>query len=206
MVDNIIFVKHGDKYHEGHVNRLYNQCKEYWPDVQYHCYTEQPIGLDPNITLIPCINKPRLRKWWNKLAMFSDWFPVEGKCLFFDLDMNIKEDPTKYLKWDGLTIIKDYWKDDLYMAPHAYDVHINSSVITWTAGEQTHIWNYFLTNYDYFMRKYKGIDRFIVHENFSHNVFEQGLVYSVDNPNVKYENAPIEMYNGLDYELPRTSI
>lgn len=32
--DNIIFVKHGTKYTADHVNRLYEQLKEYFPEVQ----------------------------------------------------------------------------------------------------------------------------------------------------------------------------
>ena len=136
--------------------------------------------------------------------MFSEDFPVEGKCLFFDLDMDIKRDPSEFITWNGLTVIRDYWKDDLYMAPHAYDVHINSSVITWTAGEQRDVWDHFLENKDYFMRKYKGIDRFIVHEKVPHNTFEQGLVNSVKSPATW--DAPIDMYNGLKYELPTKSL
>lgn len=199
--DNIIFVKHGDKYSPEHVNRLRDQLKEYFPMAEYFCYTEDPIGVE--IETIPCFSKPTLRFWWNKLAMFSADFPVKGKCLFFDLDMDIKSDPSSLLTWNGLTILKDYWKDDLYMAPHAYDVHINSSVITWTAGEQTHIWDHFMSNKDYFMRKYKGIDRFLVHEGLEFNTFDHGLVNSVAND---FMEAPIDMYNGMKYELPRNNL
>lgn len=199
---NIIFVKHGDKYHAEHVNRLRDQLKEFYPMAQYICYTDDPIGVE--IETISCFKKPKLKYWWNKLAMFSKDFPVKGKCLYFDLDMDIKEDPSSFLKWDGLTIIQDYWKDDLYMAPHAYDVHINSSIITWTAGEQNHVWEHFLSNKDYFMRKYPGIDRFIVHENIPHNTFEHGIVNSIANP--APWNAPIDMYNGMKYDLPRIDL
>ena len=197
--DNIIFVKHGDKYNHKHVNRLYEQCIQYWPNAHYVCYTENKKGIDARVNIIPCFKKPKLRFWWNKLAMFSKDFPAKGKCLFFDLDMDIKRDPSEYITWDGLTILRDYWKDDLYMAPHAYDVHINSSVITWTAGQQSYIWDHFMTNRDYFMRKYVGIDRFLVHEKIAFNTFEHGLVNSVASP--ADWDAPIDMYNGMKYEL-----
>lgn len=203
--DNIIFVKHGKKYCSGHVNKLYDQLIKFYPDVNYFCYTENASGVDARIRIIDCFKKPSLKYWWNKLAVFSKEFPVKNKCLFFDLDMDIKEDPTSWLQWDGLTVIKDYWKDDLYMAPHAYDVHINSSVITWIAGEQNHVWEHFLSNKDYFMRKYKGIDRFIVHEEINHNVFKPGLVNSVKHP-FKGNEPPIDMYNGLSYELQGTAV
>ena len=201
---NIIFVKHGDKYRSGHVNRLYDQLIEFYPDANYFCYTENATGVDARINIIDCFEKPKLKYWWNKLAMFSKDFPVKGKCLYFDLDMDIKRDPSDFIAWDGLTIIRDYWKDDLYHAPHAYDVHINSSIITWIAGTQDFIWQHFLTNKDYFMRKYPGIDRFIVHEKIPHNTFKHGIVNSVANP--AEWNAPIDMYNGLKYELPRADL
>ena len=196
--DNIIFVKHGKKYNYKHVNRLATQLVQYYPSANFFCYTDDPHGVA--IQTIPVFKRPTLKYWWNKLAMFSKDFPVQGKCLYFDLDMNIKRDPSEFITWDGLTILKDYWKDDLYMAPHAYDVHINSSIITWTAGEQDHIWKHFLSNKDYFMRKYPGIDRFLVHESMLFNNFEHlQLVNSVANP-AKWD-APIDMYNGLKYEL-----
>jgi hypothetical protein len=199
---NIIFVKHGNKYNADHVNRLAGQLFKYYPTANFYCYTEDSTNIE--IATIPVFKKPQLKYWWNKLAMFSKDFPVEGKCLYFDLDMDIKRDFSKYIKWDGLTIIRDYWKDDLYMAPHAYDVHINSSIITWVAGEQHHVWEHFLSNKDYFMRKYPGIDRFLVHEKIPHNTFEHGVVNSVAYP-AKWD-APIDMYNGLKYELQRTSL
>jgi hypothetical protein len=87
----------------------------------------------------------------------------------------------------------------VYMAKHAYDVRINSSIMTWTAQEQNHVWEHFLKNKDYFMRKYAGIDRFLVHEGFELNLHKEGIVSSVANE--KIENAPVYMYNGLEYEL-----
>jgi len=201
--DNIIFVKHGTKYSALHVNRLYKQLIQYYPNAKYYCYTENKQYIDARVNIIPCFKKPTLRLWWNKLAMFSKDFPVKGKCLFFDLDMDIQKDPSELITWDGLTILEAYWKSDMFMRKHAYDVKINSSVITWTAGQQSHIWEHFMTNRDYFMRKYKGIDRFLVHENISFNTFKNGIVNSVANENIE---APINMYNGIDYELPRTTL
>ena len=197
MPDNIIFVKHGDKYSAEHVNRLFEQLHDYYPWANYYCYTDNPEGVLAEC--IPCFEKPSLKFWWNKLAMFSKDFPVKGRCLYFDLDMDIKSDPSQYINWDGLTILDAYWKKDMYMAPHAYDVSINSSIITWVAGEQDHIWEKFMSNRDYYMRKYPGIDRFLVHEQITFNTCDHGIVSSVANAPVA--NAPVLMYNGIDYEL-----
>ena len=60
-----------------------------------------------------------------------------------------------------------------------------------------HVFSYFLSNKDYFMRKYKGIDRFIVHEEFNYNTFNTNMIQSY-----KYQPdkiAPITTYEELDY-------
>ena len=47
------------------------------------------------------------------------------------------------------------------------------------------------------MRKYKGIDRFIVHEEFNYNTFNTNMIQSC-----KYQPdkiAPITTYEELDY-------
>ena len=200
MMINIVFVKHGTKYSAKHVNKLVGQLKQYYPNASYYCYTEDPTNV--HIATIPVLKRPSLKVWWNKLALFSKDFPLEGPCLFFDLDMDIKSDPSSYItNFTGLTVCEDYYKvgKPQYTIPHAYDVTINSSVIAWTAGEQTHIWKHFLTNKDYFMRKYTGMDRFLVHEGFELKTFKTGLVNSVANP--LGQPAAIDMYNGIDYEL-----
>ena len=62
------------------------------------------------------------------------------------------------------------------MYPHGYDVTINSSIIKWTAKQQNHVWTKFMSNKDYYMRKYKGIDRFLHHENIDYSTFKDGIV------------------------------
>lgn len=194
--NNIIFVKVGDLYSYKHVNKLYNDLIQYFPYSKFWCYTDDWYHINNYIYIINPISS--LKKWWPKLALFSEAMPYRGSCLFFDLDINIKDYFSDKLFWDGLTILNNYSKKDLYMAEHAYDVTVNSSVITWKAKEQDHIWNHFCSNKDYFMRKYSGIDRFIVHEKFNYNLFEDGLVSIVKDPK---PNCPIDLYNGLMYEL-----
>lgn len=192
---NIIFVKFGNLYDQKYVNQLYDDLIEYYPDATYWCYTENSIDINSHIQIIKPIYP--LKKWWNKLALFSEQMPFKGKCLFFDLDMKIKK--SFEIKYDGLVLVNNYTKKDMFFRKHSYDVKINSSIMTWTAGEQTKLWNKFMKNRDYYMRKYKGIDRFIVHEKFKYSVFDDGLVNIVE-MNDKPE-APIYMYNGIDYEL-----
>ena len=204
---NVIFVKHGTKYCSDDVNRLYRSLLKYRSeDVKYHCYTEDFDGLDRSINKIYIPAKPSLKKWWNKLPMFSSDFPLKGKVLYFDLDTMIKEDPFTILEdvdWDALTLINCHWKSDqIYDRPTNYDVRINSSIITWTAeNPKIHeIWDYFINKgyKDYFLRKYVGIDRYIVHEGFPYQTFDPKYIQSYKFE--PYKNAPITTFEEIDYE------
>jgi hypothetical protein len=182
------------------VNLLYNRLYSYFPHAKFWCYTEDPKGIIEPVNIIPILKRPSLRKWWNKLALFSNEMPFEGKCLFFDLDMEIVGDPSPWINnFNTLTVVNDYYKKDLYYDKHSYDVNINSSIIAWTANEQIHVWEKFLENKDYFMRKYRGIDRFMVYEGIELYTFKDGIVNSVNNDS--YDNAPVNMYNGIEYNL-----
>jgi len=194
-IKNIILVKVGSLYNENHVNKLYNSLNS--SDSKFWCYTENAEGINPNINIIKPICT--LKKWWNKLALFSDKMPYEGECLFFDLDIEIKK--SFFLPdFKGLTLLYDYTKEYLFWRPHAYDVKINSSMMAWTHGEQTEIWNKFYSNRDYYMRKYPGIDRFIEHENIEYKIRNDliNIMQVNDRP-----EAPIYSYNGMKYELTR---
>jgi len=190
---NIIFVKVGDKYNHIHVNTLYKDLVKLYPNSQFWCYTEDPTNLNSQIKTIQPICT--LKKWWNKLALFSDKMPFKGKCLFFDLDVHVKEKIDDYFEnFDQLTVLNSYWKEKKFFRPHSYDVTINSSIITWTAGQQNHVWQHFRSNYDYFMRKYAGIDRFLVHEKIKLSTFKDGIVNSMK---INDRKSPVDIYNGI---------
>ena len=200
---NVIFVKWGTKYSSEDVNTLYNNLKKYNNKHTYYCYTDNSEGLDKHIRVIWIPSSPRLKKWWNKLRMFSSEFPVKGKCMFFDIDTIVKNDPFKILAevdFNKLTILNCHWKSDpIYDRLTNYDVRIASGVITWTAGDHTEMWDKFITNKDYFLRKYKGIDRYIVHENYSYETFPNTYIQSFKHQKeIDYEPAIIT-YEEVDF-------
>lgn len=203
---NIIFVKWGTKYSSKHVHKL---VKKLYPTyTNFHCYTDDPEGLDDFINIIPIPKKPALKKWWNKLAMFSSDFPLSGPTLFFDLDVRINENPTKHLcdvDWSRLTVVGAWHKMDneVYTRPQNYDVTMHSSVMAWDADNpDIHaIWDHFNTGQmDYYLRKYKGIDRFITHEDFEYDLFPEELTRSEKyEPDV--EERSITTFEELEYEV-----
>ena len=198
---NIIFVKWGTKYSSEDVNTLYKSLVR--EDFDYYCYTDDPSGIDPNINIIPIPSKPALKVWWNKLYMFNKDFPLKGKTIFFDLDVYIRSDPWVILEsinWQQLTLVDCSYKTHVVDSrKHHFDVKINSSVAAWNAdaGRIHSIWDKFKINKDYYLRKYAGIDRFIVHEEFHYDVFPSDLIQSY-----KYSynwKAPIVTFEEVDY-------
>jgi hypothetical protein len=199
---NIIFVKWGTKYSSEDVNILYKSLVR--EDFDYYCYTDDPSGIDPNINIIPIPAKPALKVWWNKLYMFNKDFPLTGKTIFFDLDVYIRSDPWVILEsinWQKLTLVDCSYKTHVVDSrKHHFDVKINSSVAAWNAdaGRIHSIWDKFYSSQkDYYLRKYAGIDRFIVHEGFHYDVFPSDTVQSY-----KYSynwKAPIVTFEEVDY-------
>mgnify|MGYP000318395539 CR=1 FL=1 len=172
---NIILLKHGKKYSADDVNRQAEKLMNY-ADYPIFCFTE-----DPKDVIIDCIEiprKPKLMRWWNKLNVYRHDFELSGRCVMFDLDMDIIKNPFPYIEnidWRYPTFIKDYWKEDMYWESHAYETKLNSSIMAWTAHRNTEYWWWFEQNIDYNTRKYKGMDRYIWDYDFNYKTFDKAI-------------------------------
>jgi len=144
MSNHIICVKWGGKYTAQYVNVLKSMCARHTTvNYQFHCVTEDPKGLDPDINVIPLPNLPGIKTWWSKLYMFAPELPIQGNILYFDLDVVIfrnidhlfSHNPNKFM------IIRDFnrcrvpdWKLS------------NSSCMRWEKGQLDYLWNEFIPN------------------------------------------------------------
>ncbi len=207
---NIIFVNFGTKYTPWHVNQLYTSLAKYNNDFKYFVYTDNPFKelgqYELDIKIVKPL-KPTLPKWWNKLAMFSEAFPVKGQNLYFDIDTVIQDDPFKIvdsIDWTKLTMVDCHWKSKEMCNITNLDVTINSSVLAWDSSNNNihKIWTHFNSGYrDYYLRKYVGIDRFLVHEYpnkdlfayFPHDYIMSYKYESHDKP------APVITFEELDF-------
>lgn len=208
MHANIICVKWGEKYSVKHVIDLVQSLKKYNNKFSYICYTDRDADIleQNDIITIPIPNKPLLKKWWNKLKLFDEKFPVSGKNLYFDLDVKINSDPfyiIEHIDWSKLTVVDCHWKkSNLYKRLSNYDVDINSSILAWdTNKSDIHgLWDHFYNSgyKDYFLRKYVGIDRYIVHEDFEYNTFPHDFIQSHKyEPNKK---AAVTTFEEVNFE------
>lgn len=190
---NIITVKFGLKYGPEFVNKIYNDVKDQSKFDKFYCYTDDSYGLDEGIKVIPDQGRPTLKVWWNKLRMFDKNFPLSGDILFLDLDVKV-QDPERLfeISCGNLSFINCHWKQGkLYNRLSNYDVKMNSSMIAWNANDKDvhKIWDHFNTGFrDYYLRKYKGIDRFIVHEDFDYQTFPNTYIQSKKyHPDINYK-------------------
>jgi|TARA_R110000744_G_scaffold229985_1_gene348133 hypothetical protein len=190
---NVICVKFGTKYDESYVRKLYQDIRDKTEsEFNFYCYTDRWDGPSNGISLILPLGKPTLKRVWNKLRLFDPAMPIsQHKTYFFDLDVKILKDPLIDLDdWSKITIVDSHWKvGKLYNRLSNYDVKINSSVIAWIPMDTEDIWDHFNTGLrDYYMRKYVGIDRFIVHEDIEYNTFNHSYIQSKKyQPNVDYD-------------------
>ena len=83
------------------------------------------------------------RGWWHKVHMFDPTLPIEGRILYFDLDVVIHNNIDKL----GNTHTSEF------MGIHDFNrtfynnwINLNSSVMAWNHRTQNHIWNQFKTN------------------------------------------------------------
>ena len=208
MHANVICVKWGEKYSVKHVIDLIKSLKKYNNKFSYICYTDRDADIleQNDIITIPIPNKPLLKKWWNKLKLFDKTFPLSGKNLYFDLDVKINSDPfyiMEHIDWSKLTVVDCHWKKSkLYKRLSNYDVDINSSILAWdTNKSDIHgLWDHFYNSgyKDYFLRKYVGIDRYIVHEDFEYNTFPHDFIQSHKyEPNKK---AAVTTFEEVNFE------
>ena len=172
---NIILLKHGNKYSPEDVNRQAEKLMNY-ADYNIFCLTEDPKNVI--IDCIPIPNKPKLMRWWNKLHVYRHDFLVDGRCVMFDLDIDIIDNPFQYIEsidWRYPTFIEDSHKNNLYHKKHAYETMLNSSIMAWTSYRNTEYWDIFSRNIDYYTRKYKGIDRYVWDQKLQYRKFGDGI-------------------------------
>ena len=88
---NIVTLKWGSRYGSENVNRLYRATRKFGlSGSTFHCFTDEPEGLAEGINAaqLPPIDLPEQYRWmtWRKLSLFTSDFPIEGPCLYFDID------------------------------------------------------------------------------------------------------------------------
>lgn len=169
---------------------------------ELHCVTEDPKDIRSEVNIIP-LPDMGLEKWWNKMWLFSDEFPIKSG-IFLDLDIilqgeiNFLYQPTTYMKflytdWIDLDQLKAWTIGDVYKY-----CSINSSVLCWDEStEKNHIWEHFVGHRDKILKLFKGIDNYIenVHDG-TYSLYDEGFAYSYWNCDREYrEDKPVILFD-----------
>lgn len=181
----------GDKYSTDYVVKLRNMVKRNTSvPHDFICFSDDPSVADILIE-DPYLYEPV----WHKLIILNH--PSISKYdrkVFFDLDVIIHNSIDTLLHLplvpSMLYVISSEWKPtNIRQLPG--DTGINSSIMVW--NDVPHITEHFLSRSDYYMIKYKGIDRFLWNEKMTYKTIPPNTAYSyregatlTDNTQFKY--------------------
>lgn len=166
----------GDKYDDQYVIKLQrmvsvNTTRPY----KLVCFSDRLIsGVDVVLIDNPLRYDPVWYKLWilqhTKLSNYR-------KKIFLDLDIVIHNNIDWVFDVDSpnLNVIGADWKHDNIKYTTG-NTGYNSSVMVWS--DACNIWDAFAKRPDYFMIKYKGIDRFMWNEGLPVSTIPSGQVYS----------------------------
>ena len=164
---NIVCVKYGTKYTSDRVDRLYKMVEKNCSlPFSFYCLTDDNL-LDWKLRPIPLDLSLDLESFWWKIQLFN--LPWNSPTLYFDLDIVIQNSIDSILKRIQpnkiLTINPDlqHHQDIL----REFDAKINTSVIGMYPKTLTHVFQNFIDNKDYYMIKYRGLDRYLSYNHLS---------------------------------------
>jgi hypothetical protein len=148
---NVLCIKWGDRYATSYANILYRSvCHHLSRPFVFHCVTDNPAGLDPDIRVIPFPENPGVKRGWPdiliKLAILRDGFgELAGPTLFLDLDVVITGRLDNFFEFNPgkFCIIHNWvnWRKALLGRRPAVG---NSSVFRFEAGQCGYAYETFL--------------------------------------------------------------
>jgi hypothetical protein len=183
---NVVCVKWGDKYGAEYVNRLKVMLdRNLTIPFKMWCYTEDAYGIDYDIEIIDIPEDEMLEGWWNKIGIFKESMPYDGRCLYLDLDTVIQNNIDDLVEYEthelcGVwTYWNEVWTDNTHPDPQQrHKVPFNSSVMTWNKHKCTHIWDHFWENHNDYIMKYYGDDKYLGNEIIGFETFPRDWIYS----------------------------
>ena len=139
----VLCVKFGTKYGREYIERLRNMVSRHLTvPYEFVCITDDQ-HLIPGVRSIVQPIKNYKKIWWHKVHMFDPGLPIQGRILYFDLDVVIHANIDSLAIGHGHSFlgIKDFNRKF-----HASWTYLNSSVMSWMHGSQSHIYQEFNNN------------------------------------------------------------
>jgi len=175
---NVLCLKWGTRYGADYVNILHRSVRRNLSiPFEFHCCTDDPTGLDPEVNVIPFPENPGIKRQWPdilvKLMVLRDGFGgLVGPTLFLDLDIAITGPIDDFFSYQPgeFCIIHNWvnWRKKLLGRHPSVG---NSSVFRFEAGKSQYAYETFLRE----MGRAEDTAQFNTEQAF--------LTYAMGNPN-----------------------
>lgn len=148
----VLCVRFGNRYGREYVERLRNMVQRNLSlPYEFVCLTDDPVPIDGVKSIVQPTEKYS-RGWWYKVHMFDPNLKLQGRILYFDLDVVIHDKIDKLLMKD-----KDFYGiRDFNRKFHSSWNRLNSSVMSWHTENESDIWYKFKEDSSTIMRRFPG--------------------------------------------------
>lgn len=137
----VLCVRFGNKYGREYVEKLRNMISRHLSiSYEFVCITDDNNPIN-NVKTIYQKNSLYPKGWWHKIHMFDPALPIKGRILYLDLDVVVHQNIDKLIKLCGTDF---YGIRDFNRKFHPGWVMLNSSVMSWIHGSQSHIYEQFM--------------------------------------------------------------
>jgi hypothetical protein len=136
----VLCVRFGNKYSREYVERLRNMVARHLTvPYEFVCLTDDQHDI-AGVRKIYQPNANYARGWWHKVHMFDSALPLKGRILYTDLDVVIHANIDKLAGYHSNSFIGIHDFNRKFFPSWNY---LNSSVLAWTHGTQSYIYDQF---------------------------------------------------------------
>lgn len=165
----IVTLKWGTLYGPNYVNMLQRAAARHLTlPHEFICFTDDPTDLDPSVIChpIPEVDLPPQNKLsgWRKLGLFRPDLPIDGTCLFLDLDIVVLGSLDEFFSHaPGKIPIIHNWTSGLRsMIGSRPDVG-NSSCFRFEANKQCFVVEQFEREHDWALANFRPPQTYLTH-------------------------------------------
>lgn len=139
---NVVCLKHGTKYGDEYVNKLYYAVeRNVTVPHKFYCFTDNPHGLKTGIN-IKALPNNNIQGWWQKLYLFSKDIGLSGRIFYLDLDTVIVGNIDHFLvATQKFIVLRDLFTG--FAKGVTGRDNVGSAIMAWDAGKHCHIWDSF---------------------------------------------------------------
>lgn len=132
-----VFVRGHVAFSPEYVVRLRSMTQRLLPSARFVCLTDDPDSLPDSIETLRIPNPGKLYGWWAKVHLFDPRLPLEGRLVYFDLDVILVRDLESIVNFPApFALAPDGAPGFRPRGRYQVVKRFNSSVMSWNAGEQ----------------------------------------------------------------------